>query len=94
MRLLDGGGSMCTRVVTRHPCPEREWRIIDCSKDHRLVCRIQPRGSQLEVYVHLLKSGLPMSPHLSPSVIGRGNIRISADENGKLAPSSILRVFD
>ena len=66
MRLLDGGGSMCTRVVTRHPCPEREWRIIDCSKDHRLVCRIQPRGSQLEVYVHLLKSGLPMSPHLPP----------------------------
>lgn len=42
-------------------CPEREWRIIDCSKDHRLVCRIQPCGSQLEVYVHLLKSGLPMS---------------------------------
>lgn len=67
MRPLDGGGSMCTRVVTRHPCPEREWRIIDCSKDHRLVCSIhQPCGSQLEVYVHLLKSGLPMSTHLSP----------------------------
>lgn len=46
-------------------CPEREWRIIDCSKDDRLVCRIQP-----EVCVHLLKSGLPMSTWLAEETFG------------------------